>query len=276
MDPKVIMVTQWNEWLAQRFIWDKGDNKQYGGRPISNGGSHFVDVFSQEFNRDMAPMKDGHTDNMYYQLVANIRRFKGMAEPLVFSPAKSIVIDGNFAEWTDVSPVFKDPVGDVMHRNHPSYDSRVMLTNTTGRNDVVESRVTGDANNIYFYVKTKGDVSPYSDSNWMLLFIDIDRNKATGWQGYDYVINHSVNSNSESVVKKFQSNQWVNVGNAKYSLNTNQMEISVSRSDLGLSSSITEFHFKWADNIQNLTTIENFFLYGDVAPDRRFNFNYGK
>jgi hypothetical protein len=96
VDPKIIMVTQWNEWLAQRFIWNRGDNMQYGGRPISNGHSHFVDVFSQEFNRDMAPMKGGHTDNMYYQLVANIRRFKGMAEPPVFSAARTVAIDGSF------------------------------------------------------------------------------------------------------------------------------------------------------------------------------------
>lgn len=273
INPKVIMVTQWNEWLAQRFIWDKGDNKTYGGRPISNGDSHFVDVFSQEFNRDMAPMKGGHTDNMYYQLVANIRKYKGMAPPQPVSAPKSIALDGNFAEWGDVSPVYRDPLGDTLHRSHPSYDSRVTLTNTTGRNDIIESRTTNDANNLYFYVKTKDDMTPYTDPNWMLLFIDIDKNKTTGWEGYDFVINHSVNSATGTVIKKYQGGQWVNVGNATYALNKNQMEISVSRAVLGLSSSGTEFYFKWADNIQNLTSIENFFLYGDVAPDRRFNFN---
>lgn len=50
------MVTLWNEWLAQRFIWDKGKGYS-GGRAISEGDSWFVDVFSQEFNRDMALMK---------------------------------------------------------------------------------------------------------------------------------------------------------------------------------------------------------------------------
>lgn len=276
VNPKIIMVSQWNEWLAQRFIWDQGDNMQYGGRPISNGDSHFVDVFSQEFNRDMAPMKGGHTDNMYYQLVSNIRRYKGMAEPPVISGPKSIAIDGNFTEWADVSPVFRDPVGDVMHRNYPSFDINVTLTNTTGRNDIIKSRVANDANNIYFFVRTKDYITPYTDPNWMLLFIDIDRNKSTGWEGYDYVINHTVNSSVETLVKKFQENQWVTVGNANYSLNKNKMEISVNRSVLGIPSGTPEFHFKWADNIQNLNTIENFFLYGDVAPDRRFNFNYGR
>ena len=80
VDPEVIMVTQWNEWIAQRFIWDKGHGT-YGGRPIKNGDSFFVDALSQEFNRDIAPMKGGHTDNYYYQLVTNIRKFKGMEPP---------------------------------------------------------------------------------------------------------------------------------------------------------------------------------------------------
>jgi hypothetical protein len=180
----------------------------------------------------------------------------------------------SFAEWADVSPVFRDPAADVMQRNHPSYDSSVMLTNTTGRNDVIESRVIHDANSVYFYVKTKNNMTAYTDPNWMLLLIDSDGRKETGWEGYDYVINHTVNSSSGTVVKKFQGNQWVNVGNAAYSLNGNQMEIGVSRSALGLASRTPGFLFKWADSIQNLNTIENFFLYGDVAPDRRFNFNY--
>jgi hypothetical protein len=68
VDPPVIMVTQWNEWIAQRNIWDQG-NGIYAGRPIKNGDSWFVDEFTQEFTRDMAPMKGGRTDNYYYQLL---------------------------------------------------------------------------------------------------------------------------------------------------------------------------------------------------------------
>jgi hypothetical protein len=89
VDPEVIMVTQWNEWIAQRFIWE-GGNASYAGRPIKNGDSYFVDVFTQEFNRDMAPMKGGHTDNYYYQLVSNIRKYKGMIPPPEFSPSRII------------------------------------------------------------------------------------------------------------------------------------------------------------------------------------------
>ncbi|MCX6182416.1 MAG: hypothetical protein NT150_10850, partial [Bacteroidetes bacterium] len=178
----------WNEWIAQRFIWDKGDGT-YGGRPIKNGDSYFVDVFSEEFNRDMEPMKGGHTDNMYYQLVSNIRKYKGMDAPQTASAPKTISIDGTFSEWTSVTPIFKDAQGDTKNRNHNSYDPTIKLINTTGRNDVIESRTTIDASNVYFYIKTAANITPYTNPNWMMIYINSDATKATGWEGFDYVLN---------------------------------------------------------------------------------------
>lgn len=46
----------------------------------------------------------------------------------------------------------------------------------------------GDAEYIYFYVETASAMTSPQDENWMMLFIDIDRNKSTGWEGYDYVV----------------------------------------------------------------------------------------
>ncbi len=128
VNPQVVMVTQWNEWLAQRFIWDKGLGT-YGGRPINNGDSWFVDVFKEEFNRDIAPMKDADSDNYYYQLIVNIRKYKGMQAPHKFSQPNPIFIGGNFEDWTNVTPDFKDPIGDVMHRNYDGYDPNFRYVN---------------------------------------------------------------------------------------------------------------------------------------------------
>src|SRR5271166_2777688 len=49
----------------------------------------FVDEFDAEFSRDIEPMKGAHGDNYYYQLVANIRRFKG-ARPVPVVQARPI------------------------------------------------------------------------------------------------------------------------------------------------------------------------------------------
>ena len=156
VDPPLVMVTQWNEWVAQRFICSSTDaikpGTTYAGRKINSGDTYFVDDLNEEFNRDMAPMKGGRTDNYYYQLISNIRKFKGMSAPQVFSAPTTINIDGSFGEWANVTPIFQDPKGDTMHRNFAGYDSTTMYINTTGRNDIIESRSTYDANNIYFLI----------------------------------------------------------------------------------------------------------------------------
>ena len=42
---------------------------------------YFVDQYNAEFNRTIAPMKGGWTDNYYMQMAENIRRYKG-ARPI--------------------------------------------------------------------------------------------------------------------------------------------------------------------------------------------------
>jgi hypothetical protein len=273
VDPPVVMVTQWNEFTAQRFIWNSGAGV-YAGKPIKNGDSYFVDAFTEEFNRDMAPMKGGHTDNYYFQLISNIRKYKGMAAPQVFSAPLTITLDGNFADWSIVSPVFKDPKGDVMHRDFKGYDPTVQLVNTTSRNDIVESRATYDANNIYFYVKTVNAITSSTDPNWMLLFIDVDRNKGTGWEGYDYVVNLGVNSATETTLKQWNGSSWSNEVTIPYKVLGNELEMSVPRNAVMMSTSNPSFYFHWADNPQQLNDISSFFTDGESAPDRRFNYNF--
>ncbi len=273
VDPTVVMVTQWNEWIAQRFIWDQGKG-QYAGRPIDNGDSYFVDVFTREFNRDIAPMKGGYSDNYYYQLVSNIRRFKGMTPPSLASEPTTIDIDGEFDEWDAVGPVFYDPPGDTQHRNFKGYDPQTVYVNTTGRNDIIESRVARDADNIYFYVKTQQRLTATSDPHWMLLLIDRDKNKKTGWQGYDVIVNHGHIEASKSPVKQWDGASWTDAGNADYAVNDTQLEIKIPRSFFGNQQTRSDFYFHWADNPQHLNDISAFFLDGDAAPDRRFNYHY--
>ncbi|MFZ4414214.1 MAG: hypothetical protein ACOYOV_14115, partial [Bacteroidales bacterium] len=222
VDPPVIMVTQWNEWIAGRYIWDQGAGI-FGGRPIKDGDSYFVDAYNQEFNRDMVPMKGGHTDNYYYQLIANVRKYKGMNTPQVFSAPTTINLAGDFSQWQTISPVFKDPIGDVMHRNFKGYDPTVTLVNNTGRNDMLESRTAYDATNVYFYVKTAQAITNYTDPNWMLLFIDADRSKGTGWEGYDYVVNLGVKSATETKLKQWDGKAWGNEISVSYKLVGNEM-----------------------------------------------------
>ena len=176
IDPSILCITGWNELMAGAWPSDGVKNnvpfmgkqwndpswrcvnqascpmKDANGNHIAHGW-YFVDEFNQEFNRDIEPMKGGYTDNYYYQLVSHIRKFKGMSVPETISASKTITIDGGFAEWNNVTPVYKDVEGDVTNRNFMNLNNSKILTNNTGRNDIIESRTTYDANNLYLYNK---------------------------------------------------------------------------------------------------------------------------
>jgi hypothetical protein len=269
IDPQIIMITQWNEWVAQRFKAEK-NLKNFAGKPLKVGGSFFVDAYTKEFNRDIAPMKGGYTDNYYYQMIANIRKFKGMDKPQDYSPTLTIQIDNNFEAWQNVTPVYKDFSGDTAYRNHEGFDPYYSYKNKTGRNDIIESRVTHDENYMYFYAKTKENLSKYSDKNWMLLFIDTDKDKSTGWEGYDFVINQEVKNKNTTTLKKWNQNTWEEVSKINFSYKNNELEIAVPINKI----KSTSFYFHWADNPTNLEDFSSFFLNGDSAPDRRFNYSY--
>tara|TARA_R110002051_G_scaffold238391_2_gene299142 strand:- start:483 stop:2261 length:1779 start_codon:yes stop_codon:yes gene_type:complete len=274
VNPEMVMVTQWNEWLAQRFIWDgKLKHPGYAGRPINIGDSYFVDAYTEEFNRDMAPMKDGHTDNYYYQLVSNIRKFKGMNAPVKFYQNNKIKIDGDFKDWANVQPEFYDPTGDTMHRDFAGYDPDTNYKNKTGRNDIISSKVGLDKNDVLFYVKTQDKLTSYKNDKWMLLFIDADKDINTGWEGYDYVVNYDITSSKKSTLKKWNGTIWVDAGKVTYKTTNNELELCINKKDIGISENV-DFYFKWADNSIELKNISSFFMNGDTAPDRRFKYHF--
>ena len=291
--PKYVFVTGWNEWNAARQdSWGGGTD---GTHTWVNYPNSFPDQYDFERSRDIEPTcnwgDDG--DNYYYQLIDNVRRFKGAGSyPNVTRP-KTMAIDGDFDGWDKVSPDFKHYGGNTFHRNHGwqsnyglSGDSRFIYTNNTGRNDFVDARVTRDADYVYFYVETKGAISARTDANWMRLLINIDRNINTGWKGYDFCLNYlNPTSDTQGIVSHATGTSWEWTNDSgdtfDYAISGNKMEIRVPRSVLGLSSSAKlDFEFKWCDN--NLVTTEgsqvtrilNLYVDGDAAPGGRFNFHY--
>ena len=99
-DPKFIFITGWNEWIA-------------GRHPEFNGvrGDMFPDTYDQENSRDIEPMKGGHGDNYYYQMVSFIRRFKGVRLPPGAGAPQTIRLDRDFGQWAGVTPEFRDDRG---------------------------------------------------------------------------------------------------------------------------------------------------------------------
>ncbi|MGD8501256.1 MAG: hypothetical protein PVJ86_11445, partial [Phycisphaerales bacterium] len=182
VDPEFVFITGWNEWVAQRFIKQEGKGPgMLAGKNLQPGDTYFVDAYTQEYSRDIEPMMGGHTDNYYYQMISYIRRYKGVRKSEAATTGYSIRVDGYFDDWNDVKPVFRDTTGDTMHRDEEGWGHAGRYVNTTGRNDFVELRVACDQKHVYFYARTAEPITRHSDKNWMLLFIDADRNSRTGW-----------------------------------------------------------------------------------------------
>ena len=152
--------------------------------------------------------------------------------------------------------------------------------NNTGRNDIVDARVARDDEYMYFFVKTAEAMtlpSKAADPNWMWLLIDADRNRSTGWEGYDFIVNYEKPGDKTGTVYRNTGGKWTaweKVGTFDYALKDNQMELRIPRAVLGMDKKI-DFEFKWADNMPlKEFNLSYFYSYGDAAPGGRFNFVY--
>ena len=277
--PKVAFVTQWNEWIAQRFVtcgtYDSGAT-QFLGKPLACGDTHFIDEFNAEFSRDAEPMRGGFGDAYYYQLAANVRRFKGARAAPSASAAKTIA-QGDFAAFASVQPEYRDDIGDVTHRNALGFSGPEMYLNDSGRNDFDSLRVARDASTLYFYAHTAAPLSSASDAGWMQLWLDTDGDAKTGYLGFDYVVNRARNASGAAIERYAGSGfSWTNVGTAALSSSANELVLSVPRASLQLpaSSAALSFRFKWSDNLPAQPQAADLLDQGDVAPNGRFMYRY--
>ncbi len=268
VDPQFIFVTGWNEWVAGRYTrWSR-----YTDADCYWPGGLFVDEYTQEYSRDCEPMRGGHGDNYYLQLAGWVRRFKGVRpRPKAAGPSR-VAIDGSFEDWRTIKPEYRDAIGDTLHRDHPGYGT--LYRNDTGRNDIVIAKAAYDEANVYFFVQTLKKLTPRTDKDWMLLFIDTDQNGQTGWAGYDNVVNLDVPTDTETTVKAWREGKWQPAGMARYRVNGNGMEIAVPRGLIGQAGKTPAFDFHWADNLQGLEDVSEFYVNGDSAPDGRWNYRF--
>ena len=262
LDPELIFVTGWNEWIAGRYEnWQGTKNA-------------FPDEFTDEYSRDIEPMKGGFGDSYYYQLVANVRRYKGISAPLPASDPVTIEIDGRFESWDDVQPEFRHHQGSTMHRSHRGY-GKTFYENTSGRNDFVLTKVARDTETLYFYVETTEPITEPEGPGWMTLLIDTDRDKSTGWEGYDHAVNRRKPAGHKATLERSRKGwTWTDAGQVTFRVESNRMELAVPKRLLGLSAEVVDIEFKWIDNVPASGDIMDFYTYGDVAPGGRFSYRY--
>jgi hypothetical protein len=181
-----------------------------------------------------------------------------------------VAVDGAFEDWGEVTVEYRDTIGDTAHRDYPGYGG-LHYTNTSGRNDIVTSKVAVDDSHVYFYAATAETLTPHTGNHWMLLFADTDQNSSTGWCGYDYMINKAI-SDSTTTLMRYEAGAWVAVAELPYRYAGKQLEIAVPREALGLAGDAFTFDFHWCDNPVELLDAISLCTDGDSAPNRRFNY----
>ncbi len=263
-DPRFVFITGWNEWIAMRF-------DEFAGvkNPVM-----FVDTFDQEHSRDIEPMRGGHGDAYYYQLVSYVRRYKGVRPPPKASAPTGIKLNSDFGQWADVAPTYRDDAGDIASRDWPGYNNHTRYRNATGRNDLVLAKVARDDRFLYFYVRTDKPITPPTGEKWMLLFINADGDPRTGWEGYDVVVNRLRRGSTAGVVERYAGGwKWQPVSEAAWVMAGNELHLAVPRGPLCMDKGPLRFDFKWADNAGD-GDISSFITDGDVAPNGRFNYHF--
>lgn len=274
--PPILMITQFNEWTAQRFIV-KTDGEKWTTRPgarESIGETSFVDTYNAEFNRDIEP--SWHPlirDNYYMQLCSHVRRYKGSRSVPVALMHKSIRLDRDMSQWTNVIPEYRDDPGDVLHQHTLGFNNMDTIDNVSGRNDIVQTKISEDKKNYYFYVRTQAPVTPCKTSkNWMMLFLNVDTDYKTGWEGYDYCVMKDTSGKYSLCVNSNNQYLWRPVMKVKFVVSACEMHFSLPKRLLSVKEG--RFDFKWADNIPDSPDILDFIIQGDVAPNGRFNYRY--
>ncbi len=247
-DPDFIFVDGWNEWIAGRFDeWEGTKNA-------------FPDQFNDEHSRDIEPSNGRLKDYYYYQLVSNIRRFKGTDE-------KTIENNGTKTYYH-----YEDS---TYNRDCAGWKG-TYYTNITMRNDFVRADVYDKDGNIYITVETKNDITSYTDDAWMRILFDTDTSGVSdNWEGFEYIINRGKATENTMLIEKSTGGwSFTEVGEAVYTVDGNKITYVIPASALGLDKADVKFNFKLSDNMQEDGDILDFYKSGDVAPGGRFTFVY--
>lgn len=277
-DPDFLYLNDWNEWTAGKYVGGKAPGSDLPGPTTFLGRQsnfYFVDQYNAEFNRTIQPMKGGYTDNYYMQMAQNIRRYKGVRPIPEHKGYTEIKLDASFEDWDKVKVEYRDTKGDVTHRDYKGYGGNHYV-NTSGRNDICRAKVAVDEHMVYFYVETTNPLTPYTDPNWMMLFIDADNDASTGWFGYDFVLNKQVVDDRTTTLMKYDvaASAWAKVGDIAYEKADKALEVAIDRELLRLTQDKFVFDFKWADNPEAELKDPIAFIEGDAAPNRRFNYRF--
>ena len=138
-------------------------------------------------------------------------------------------------------------------------------------------KVARDDQFLYFHAYTREPITDCRGPHWMMLLLDTTGDPASGWEGYEFIVNRTVVDSSTSLLEKSRGGwDWQKVSEVRFRVEGNRLHLAVPREALGLSRSDADlrFDFKWVDHMQKPGDIMDLYLSGDTAPQGRFRYRY--
>ncbi len=253
VDPAIAIIDGWNEFSATR-------QQNYAG--FKNA---FVDTFDSENSRDLEPVKGILKDDGYVMVVDFIRKYKGVRPAPVASEEKTIDISGSPEQWSRVLPEYLNYY-DAYERTDKGqgavYEGKTV-------NSIESSKVARDGEKIYFLVKSRDNIDKTAEE-FLHLYINSDRNYATGWEGYDFAAGRTA-----GVLEKYEGGSWVKAADISYTVSGEYLTLEIPRAVLNLGEELN-FEFKWVDSAGEIASGDILDIYktGSAAPLGRFNYVY--
>ena len=270
LDPDIIFVTGWNEWVMQKM-----NLHVFFSDYFKEDFPCYTDNFNVEYSRDAEMTKlptytigedgtyeeEGYGDNYVMQLMDNIRKFKGIS-----------------AEKTSSSGIYRAVSTKKTARDCAGFYAGTHYTQAAPRTFIQEVLVTSDKNNLFFDVTADDDIliPRQTYTNWMNLFIGVKGYSANAWNGFHYVINRHFGENGVSSVERFTENGTEPVGAALFKTEGHKMRYIVPRSVLGVGSTDCEISFKIADGVEDESNILDYYVSGEVFPIGRLGYMYSE
>lgn len=237
-----------------------------------------VDLFNEEYSRDIEPMEGGYGDNFYLQLVRNIRKFKygDYDSDGYFDSKLGVINPSDFSEeqWKNAL-TYLDFKGECVARNFAGFPGAGVYTDDTNRNDIVKISVTRDYKNLYFRIETAAPITAANgDAGWMNLLIGTADGGEYGAMGLQYAVNRLISGNITRIMKYKSSTQFEIAGSGEIYTQGCVMQLSLPVSAFGFGSDV-RFEFKVCDNVGATAQISDYYTKGDSAPIGRLTYFYG-
>ena len=264
---KFTFITGWNEWVAEKIKRSDGD--------------YFTcDTYNAEYSRDIEPSRSSNMkDNFYLQTIQNIHKDNyNEAKHYKYGTKTPDIEKDDTDTWNRVSALYKDFTGECTARDFAPMAGLENYVDNSNRNDIDTISVAHDENYLYFRVTCADNISTYNagDTSWMNIWLKTANGSGDTLNGYNYVINRSVNGSTSEIMRCKSKNDIKSVGQGDVRVYGKTMIVRVKLSDLNLSAKDYNIDFKVTDNITNIEKdILNMYCTGDAAPIGRLNFKYG-